>query len=85
MGRYSSVSNNAGSTLVCNNAGAANETFVLTNADGSQATFYGLNSLINTPGKLQTWADRYGSKQTYAWENLGGNILLNVITDSSCC
>ena len=74
--------NISGATLVRYNTGLATEYFVLSNADGSTARFYGINSLISTPGQMTSLTDRYGNSQTLTWINTGGAAQLTSVTDS---
>ena len=60
----------------------ASEEFVLTSAKGVVTRFFGFDEAIETPGRLKSITDRYGSTQTYNWAHTSGLDQLTSVTDS---
>jgi RHS repeat-associated protein len=79
---FSSKSNRSQAKLVNHNAGTPSSNFMLTRNDGSKSQLFGLESSISTPGRIQSWTDRYGNSQTFTWTNTSGVAQLSSVTDS---
>jgi RHS repeat-associated protein len=79
---YSSKHNNASATLMRHNMGTTEEHFALSLWDGSKAQLFGINSSISTPGRIQSWTDRYGNSQSFTWTSTSGVAQLSSVTDS---
>jgi hypothetical protein len=76
------VKNNTASTLTRTGEGTADDEFTLRTPDAAVARYFGFHPDIPTPGRLKSFADRYGSGCTLSWFAVGGLSRLASFTDS---
>ena len=78
---YSSVNNNTAAELTRAGTGVQDQ-FTLRAANGTVTLFFGFDPLIDTTGRIKSFADRNGNQAAFTWTALGGYARLQTFTDS---
>jgi YD repeat-containing protein len=77
---YSSTANNTAAILMRSGAGTSADQFTMVSRAGVTSQFWGLFSTISTPGRLRSYADRYGNTQTLNWGVMGSPAVVRLMS-----